>query len=140
MDRIIGIDYGKARIGVAISDWLGMMAHARATIPATSWDNAIAEIVQLARQEQVTFFVVGLPYNMDGSEGPAAASAKLFGEKLATASGLPVKYWDERMSTMFAQDILHSAGRKTKRSKPVIDQVAAQVILQSYMDANPLEE
>lgn len=136
--KLVGVDYGKARIGVAVSDDLGMLAHPRQTIPAHPSDEALRQLVAFGQKEQASAYVVGLPLNMDGSEGPAAAGVRLFGEKLRTASGLPVHFWDERLTTVTAQEMLHASGRNAKKGRAVIDQVAAQIILQAYMDAQAL--
>lgn len=136
--KLVGLDYGKARIGVAISDDLGMMAHPRQTVPAHPPEEALRLLAEFARKEKAEAFVLGLPLNMDGTEGPAAEGVRAFGKKLETVAELPVRFWDERLTTVTAQEMLHSAGRNAKKGRAVIDQVAAQVILQSYMDAQAL--
>lgn len=136
--KLVGVDYGKARIGVAISDDLGMLAHPRQTIPAHPADEALRQLVAFGQKERATAYVLGLPLNMDGVEGAAAAAVRAFGASLQTSSGLPVHYWDERLTTVTAQEMLRASGRNAKKGKAVIDQVAAQVILQTYMDAQAL--
>lgn len=131
--RILGIDHGEARIGVACSDELGMLAHPVATVSAK--DDPLVRIREIAAEKGAREIVVGMPRNMDGSCGPAAEKARAFGERVGEATGLPVRYWDERMTTLAAQRALHEAGRNAKQSRKVIDQAAAQILLQSYLDS-----
>jgi putative Holliday junction resolvase len=129
----LGVDLGSARIGLAVSDDLGMMAHPLATIPGGAGSHrAVADAAAKAGADTV---VIGLPRNMDGSYGPAAEAAKAFGEKLREISGCRIVFQDERLTTVAAQKSLHAAGRNTKKSRSVIDQVAAQMILQTYLDS-----
>ena len=131
--RILGIDLGRARIGVAVSDELGLLAHPVETIPARG-DPArrIAEIVREKNAERV---VIGLPRHMNGSVGIGAAEALAFAEKLRACLPCEVVTWDERMTTMAANRALRESGQKTRTSRSVVDQVAAQMILQGYLDA-----
>lgn len=132
--RGLGIDFGASRIGVAISDELGMLAHPLQTIPND--DAFLPKLQKIVLEKGISAIVVGIPRNMDGSYGPAAEKAKLFMSQLKTElPGLQLIAWDERLTTMEAQRLLHAAGRDVKKSRPVIDQVAAQVILQSYLDS-----
>jgi len=132
--RIMGIDLGAARVGVAISDDLGMLAHPLETIHVAK-TKPTERIVQLATEREVSTIVVGVPRNMDGSLGPAAQAAKEFVEQLKTHVACRVVTWDERLSTVSAQRSLREAGRSAKKQRNVIDQAAAQVILQSWLDA-----
>lgn len=132
--RRLGIDFGASRIGVAISDELGILAHPLETIPNN--DAFLPKLQKIVLEKGVSAIVVGIPRNMDGSYGPAAEKAKLFMSQLKTEfPGLQLIAWDERLTTLEAQRLLHAAGRDVKKSRPVIDQVAAQVILQSYLDS-----
>jgi putative Holliday junction resolvase len=132
--RRLGIDLGASRIGIAISDELGMLAHPVETIPNDS--GFLAKLQKMVIEKGITVIVMGIPRNMDGSYGPAAEKAKLFLSQLKTEfPGVQLIPWDERLTTMEAQRLLHAAGRDVKKSRPVIDQVAAQVILQSYLDS-----
>ncbi len=133
MKRALGIDLGDARVGVACSDELGMLAHPLETIPVKK-GRVIERILQLASEKKVEAIVIGMPRNMDGSFGPAAEKARAFIADLATRATCPVLPWDERLSTVSAQRSLQEAGRKARDQKSVIDQVAAQVILQSWLD------
>lgn len=135
--KALGIDYGDARIGVAASDDLGMMAHPVETIDAR--DNRIrptARIAEIATERKVTHVVVGMPLRMDGSEGTAAEKVRKFiaALKKDLPENLVVEEIDERLSTVEAQRQLHLSGKNTKKSKPVIDQAAAVVILQDWLD------
>lgn len=132
--RCLGIDFGSSRIGIAISDDLGMLAHPLETIPNDS--EFLARLQQIVLEKGVSRMVVGIPRNMDGSYGPAAEKAKLFLSQLKSEfTGVQLTAWDERLTTVEAQRLLHAAGRDIKKSRPVIDQVAAQVLLQSYLDS-----
>jgi putative holliday junction resolvase len=132
--RCLGIDFGSSRIGIAISDDLGMLAHPLQTIPNDSV--FLSRLRQIVLEKGVSRIVVGIPRNMDGSYGPSAEKAKLFLSQLKTEfAGVQLIAWDERLTTVEAQRLLHAAGRDIKKSRPVIDQVAAQVLLQSYLDS-----
>jgi putative Holliday junction resolvase len=136
MKKALGIDLGAARVGLALSDDLGMLAHPLETVRVKGAGDLAAYVARVIERERVEVAVIGLPRNMDGSHGPAAAKTREFGEKLrGKAPGCEVRYWDERMTTVAAQRALHEAGRDAKQSRPVIDQVAAQMILQGYLDA-----
>lgn len=132
--RCLGIDFGSSRIGIAVSDDLGMLAHPLETIPNGS--GFLSRLRQIVLEKGVSRIVVGIPRNMDGSYGPAAEKAKLFLSELkGEFAGVQLIGWDERLTTLEAQRLLHAAGRDIKKSRPVIDQVAAQVLLQSYLDS-----
>lgn len=137
MTRALGLDHGDARIGVAISDELGMLAHPHSTIRVADGD-PVPKIADLVAKERIGTIVLGMPRNMDGSYGPAAEKVRAFAERLRAAVTCPVKLWDERMSTKAAQRGLHAAGRNTKQSREVIDQAAAQIILQGWLDAQAM--
>ena len=134
MKKAIGIDLGDARVGVAISDDLGMLAHPLETIPTKSSD-VLKRVLALATERSAETIVVGMPRNMNGTFGPAAEKAKAFIEELRRETPIPVVSWDERMTTVSAQRALQEAGRNTRKQRPVIDQVAAQIILQSWLDS-----
>lgn len=138
MKRALGIDHGDARIGVAISDDLGMLAHPLETIHIKEVPDPIARIAALVDSKDVGHIILGLPRNMDGSYGPAAEKVRAFAEQLRAACGCQVKLWDERLTSVAAQRSLHEAGRKVKDSREVIDQVAAQLILQGWLDSQAM--
>lgn len=134
MKRVLGIDPGDARCGVAISDELGMLAHPLETIHIAKTD-PVERIVALVTEKSASAVVVGLPRNMDGTFGPAAEKSKVLIEALKARLTCRVIAWDERLTTVSAQRALRDAGRKAKNQKSVIDQAAAQILLQSWLDA-----
>jgi putative Holliday junction resolvase len=139
MKRILGIDHGEARIGLAISDELGMLAHALETVHLKEVADPVERIAQITARESVEVIVLGLPRNMNGTYGPAAEKVRAFGEQLKERTGCQVKMWDERLTSVAAQRSLHEAGRNVKQSRAVIDQVAAQMILQGYLDSQAMQ-
>ena len=134
MQRILGIDYGRARVGIAISDELQLLAHPLETRRITNPAEAIKRVSALIRDHDIAAIVVGIPRHMSGSFGPAAQEAKAFCESLRSRVGCEVVEWDERLTTVAAQRALHETGRNSRTSRDVIDQVAAQMILQGYLD------
>lgn len=137
--RALGIDVGEARIGLALSDGLGLLAHPCETVDARSPD-ALKRILTVIARESVQVIVIGLPRHMNGQEGPAALKARAFADSLrAKAKGCKVRFIDERLSTVAAQRALHDSGRNVKNSRKIIDQVAAQMILQTYLDGESLK-
>lgn len=142
--RVLGIDLGDARVGVARSDELGWFAHPLETIETARTD-AVRRIVDLVRELGAGTVVLGMPYRMDGSAGLAVDKAREFGKRLQAAlgEGVSLVEMDERWSTVSAQRQLREAGLGGRSHRPVIDQAAAVVILQSYLDrcqAESLEE
>ena len=131
--RIMGIDYGDARTGVAISDLTCTIAGSAAVVPSRNTEKAIADIVRLAKENQVGEIVVGLPRNMDGTEGARAELCRAFAEKLKEATGLPVAMWDERRTTVEAHNILSQHNYHGKKRKDTVDAVAATLILEGYL-------
>jgi putative pre-16S rRNA nuclease len=132
MNRALGIDFGGTRIGLAISDELRFLAHPLETIPAGK--NAVARIAEIVRDRKIDSVVVGIPRNMDGSMGPSANDALEFVKGLRAAVPCPVATWDERLTTVAANRALREAGKKTRSTRSYVDQVAAQMILQGYLD------
>ena len=130
--RILGVDFGQARIGVAVSDELGMLAHPVETI-LNSRDSA-KQIAEIAKEKDVERVVIGLPRHMNGSVGDSAEAATMFAEKLRGLLACEVVTWDERLTTMAASRTVRESGRNVRDSRSFIDQVAAQMILQSYLD------
>ena len=133
MKRIMGIDYGDARTGVAISDLLCTIVGSTTVIPSRNTEKAIADIVKLAKENMVGEIVVGLPRNMDGSEGPRAQLCREFAMQIEQATGLPVKLWDERRTTVEAHNILSAHNYHGKKRKDTVDAVAASLILEGYL-------
>ncbi len=137
MGRIVGIDPGQARIGVAISDEEGSIAFPRETVPAKGGTAEAARGVREAlADDEVSLAVVGLPLRLDVTEGEAARRARELGEVLAAALGVEVVYWDERLTTVAAERSLREMGRRGARQRDVVDQSAATILLQGYLDAN----
>ena len=138
MKRKIALDVGDVRIGVAVSDLLGITANPRETYVRKNGDtNAdIAYFCEYAKREEADAFVLGLPKNMDGTEGDRAVVTRQFGDMLQEASGLPVLYQDERLTTVSAERMLIDADVRREKRKKVIDKVAATIILQSYLDSH----
>ncbi len=138
--RILGLDVGTKNIGVAVSDETGTIAQAREVIKRGSDESAIKRIVEIVVEFGVEEMVVGYPFNLDGTIGKSADAVTGFAEKLKKAVSVPVKLWDERLSTKEAEDILLSADMTRGKRKQVIDKLAAQIILQNYLDARNRED
>ena len=135
--RILGLDYGARTIGVAVCDPLGLTAQPVETIfrrDENKLRRSLARLEELCREYEVEKLVVGLPLNMDGSEGERAKAARAFGEKLSLRTGLPVVYEDERLTTVEAEEILKEGRIVKEEWKKVIDQMAASLILRSYLE------
>lgn len=137
MKRIMGIDYGDARTGVAISDLTGTLVGSTCVIPSRCREKAIADLVRLARENGVGQIVVGLPRNMDGTEGQRAALCRKFAAELEAACGLPIRMWDERRTTVEAHNILSAHNYHGKKRKDTVDAVAASLILEGYLNSLP---
>lgn len=133
MKRVMGVDYGDARTGVAVSDLLCSLVGTTAVVNSHNPDKAIEELVRMAREMDVGQIVVGLPRNMDGTEGDRAKLCREFAQKLETASGLPVAMWDERLTTVAAHNILSAHNYHGKKRKNTVDAVAASLILEGYL-------
>ena len=129
----MGIDYGDARTGIAISDLLCSIVGTTTVIHSRNDEKTIAAILELIQKEQVGELVLGLPKNMDGTEGPRAELCRSFGEKLSQASGLSVHMWDERRTTVEAHNILSQHNYHGKKRKDTVDAVAASLILEGYL-------
>jgi putative Holliday junction resolvase len=138
MRPILGVDFGRARIGVAISDELRLLAHPVETIRSTKESSAL--IAKLARERNVERIVVGVPRLMSGGHGSAADEVMQFVEKLRKAVSCEVVTWDERLTTVAAHRALRDAGKKTRTTRGYVDQVAAQMILQGYLDSLQISE
>ena len=138
--RILGIDPGKVRIGLAISDAERRLASPLAVYTRKDDEQDAKFFKELVAQEEVGLLVIGLPVHTTGREGAQAQAARSFGAKLHTWTGLPCFFWDERFTTRFAESELWSAGLTHKRRKQRRDKVAAQMLLQSYLEAGcPME-
>ncbi len=133
--RLLGIDYGIKRIGIALSDPQGTMALPFDTILVRSDGSHIKAIHEIVDAYQVDKVVVGLPFNMNGSLGTAGDDVIRWGKQLETALGLPVVFWDERLTTSEAHEILTNMKVKGKRRKRSVDKIAASIILKGYLDS-----
>ena len=131
--RIMAIDYGDARTGVAISDPTGLLAGFTTVIHSRKPEQVAAELARLAAEHQVEELVMGFPRNMDGTEGPRAELYKAFAARVEEACGLRPVLWDERRTTVEAHNILHASGKKMKNHKKTVDAVAATLILEGYL-------
>jgi len=136
MSRTLGVDYGARRVGLAVSDELGMMAMPLDILPVQSSKQVIRDLLRLCQEKQVAAIVVGLPLNMDGSRGPAVEAVDRFVQELRQQGRLPVEVWDERMSSRQVERMLIDSDVSRSRRKGLVDKLAAQVILQSYLDAH----
>lgn len=133
--RVLALDHGTVRIGVAVSDELGMIARPLEFIPAEPWEEFLKRFNQLLAELKPEQIIVGLPRNMDGSLGPAAEKVRAFVAKLRETVTVPIRTWDERLTTVQAQRMLREAGHKAKDQKGRVDATAAAVLLQSYLDS-----
>lgn len=137
---ILGVDLGKARTGIAICDGGEMLASPLKVIQEHNRERLVEQIVLLAKERRAQLLAVGLPRNMDGSEGESAQNAREIGTLLEQASGLPVEFVDERGTTVTAHGYLNETNTRGKRRKAVVDAVAATVILQNYLDYRRLHK
>lgn len=131
--RVMGIDYGDARTGIAISDLLCSIVGSATVIHSRNMEKTLAEIQRLVKENDVTEIAVGLPKNMDGSEGPRAELCREFAARVEEVTALPVKLWDERRTTVEAHNILSEHNYHGKKRKNTVDAVAASLILEGYL-------
>lgn len=131
--KIMGIDYGDARTGVAISDLLCSIVGSTTVVPSRNREKLMADILRLIQENGVGEVVVGLPKNMDGTEGPRAELCRAFAEELKEKCGLPVAMWDERRTTVEAHNILSAHNYHGQKRKNTVDAVAASLILEGYL-------
>jgi putative Holliday junction resolvase len=139
-NRVMALDVGKVRIGVALSDPLGYTAQPLLTLWRKSRGEDLRSLLRLIRKHEVARIVVGNPLHMSGDLSPWAAKVQQFAEELRTRSALPVELWDERLSSVAAHEILDEAGHDRRDRKHVIDQVAAVVILRDWMESREREQ
>lgn len=133
MGKIMAIDYGDARTGIAISDLLRSLVGTTTVIHSRNQDKTLGEIDRLAKENGVEELVMGFPRNMDGSEGPRAELYRAFAQRVHEATGLPVRLWDERRTTIEAHQILSESNYHGKKRKNTVDAVAASLILEGYL-------
>ena len=135
MKKIMGIDYGDARTGVALSDLLCSIVGSTTVVPSRNKEKAMIDIVRIAKENDVGRIVVGLPRNMDGSEGVRAELCRQFAVELEAATGLEVVMWDERRTTVEAHNILSQHNYHGQKRKNTVDAVAASLILEGYLNS-----
>ena len=138
--NVVALDVGDKTIGVAVTDDLGLTAQGVGTVRRQSDRHDFPALFGLLSERRVARWVVGWPLNMDGSEGPRALKTRRFAQRLQARTEVPVLLWDERLSTYEAESILTAGGMRRERHKQVIDMLAAQVILQSYLAAGAPEQ
>ena len=138
MGRTLGIDYGTVRIGLAMSDPMGMMASPHSVLDAGHPAKVLADIVDLCNSQDVERVVIGWPLNMDGTPGRLTVSIGKFKDQLTEQVSIPVVTWDERLTTVTAEQGMRAAGTKRKRKKELVDQLAAQILLQHYLDSQEM--
>ena len=136
--RIIGMDYGDARVGIAVSDLLGITAQGVKTIKNTGIKQLLGEISAVINEYKPEKIVIGLPKNMDGSEGFRVDATRDFADKLKTVYKGEIVFWDERLSSMGAERYLNETNTRGKKRKAVLDTVAACIILEGYLSAHPM--
>jgi len=134
--KIIGVDLGDVRTGLAVSDALGMMASGIGTITANGFNALADKITEEAKKQGASLIVMGNPINMNGTVGPRSEKVQRFAEILNERSGLPVELFDERCSTMAAHQILNLTDTRGEKRKKVVDTLSAQIILQNYLDSH----
>jgi putative Holliday junction resolvase len=135
MPRWFGVDLGEKRIGTAVSDPDGFLASAREVVELAHPDEALRRVCERFRASGADAIVVGLPLNMDGTRGPAAQKAEAFARQLAAELGVPVRLWDERLTTKTAHDAMRQTGVRGEKRRGRVDKLAAQVMLQGFLDA-----
>lgn len=131
--RVMAIDYGDARTGVAVSDAAGLLTGYTTVVHSRSPERTAEEIARIAAERQAQELVMGFPRNMDGTEGPRAELYRAFAALVEEKTGMPVRLWDERRTTIEAHQILHASGKKMKAHKKNVDAVAASLILEGYL-------
>ena len=133
--RILALDLGKKRIGLAISDPLGITAQGLPTLQRTNIRGDMAALAQIVAERDVTLLLMGNPLHMSGDAGRQAAYVHEFAERLAVHTGVPLKYWDERLTTVEAHRVLRSSGIGIEKRARAIDKLSAVILLESYLDS-----
>src|SRR3954447_18830970 len=133
--RVLAIDHGTKRIGLAISDELGIIAQPLEFVPAEPFADFLTRLKQIIKEKQVELLLVGMPRNMDGSYGPAALKVQEFMAVLKDTVAIPIKSWDERLTSAQANRFLIAANVRRDQRKEKVDKMAAAILLQSYLDS-----
>jgi putative Holliday junction resolvase len=136
--RILGLDHGTKRVGVAVSDEMHLIAQPLEYIAPEPFADFLARLKEILREKEIGLIVIGMPRNMDGSYGPAALKVQEFAAVLKDAVAVPLKLWDERLTTTQAQKFLIQGGVRRDQRKEKVDQTAAAILLQSYLDSRTL--
>jgi putative holliday junction resolvase len=136
--RVLALDLGKRRIGLAMSDELGLTAQGLETLERTNIRSDLARLGEIASQNNVSTILIGNPIHMNGQEGRQSGHAHDFGARLQIATGLPVEYWDERLTTVEAQRVLRQSGISIEKRASAVDRLAAVILLESYLDSRQL--
>ena len=132
--RLLGLDYGRKRLGIAISDPLRITAQSLPTIIVNTWEQVLSEIITIVRELSVSQIVVGMPLHLKGVKGATAIEVEKFTAQLKLTAQIPVTTWDERWTSVVAKQTIVDMGKSPSRHKGKIDQIAAQLILQNYLD------
>ena len=133
--RILGIDHGTRRVGIAVSDEMHMIAQPMEFIPAEPFDAFLARLKEIIAEKEVGLMLIGMPRNMDGSYGPAAEKVREFIAALQTEIQVPIKTWDERLTSVQANRFLIESNTRRDKRRGKVDQTAAAILLQSYLDS-----
>ncbi len=133
--RIMALDHGTRRIGVAVSDEMRMIASPLEFIPAESFEKAMERLQQIVREKEVSLILIGMPRNMDGTYGPAAQKVNDFIVALQQQIATPIKTWDERLTSVMANRVLLEGNVRRDKRKQAVDKMAAAILLQSYLDS-----
>ena len=135
MAKILGIDYGEKRLGFAVSDPDGIIAMPLRVVTVRGEGDALTQVVTVCEETHAEAVVIGLPFNMNGTEGPSAQKVRAFIERLKQRISIPIHTWDERMTSRIAEQVLIQADTRRAKRKMVIDKLSAQLILRDYLDA-----
>jgi putative Holliday junction resolvase len=133
--RILALDLGKRRIGLAVSDELGITAQGLETLQRTNLREDLARLAKLAQQSNVTLIVMGNPLHMSGREGRGTDYARAFASRLEAVTSIPVQLWDERLTTVQAQRVLRESGASIEKRAKAVDRLAAVILLESFLDS-----
>lgn len=135
MPRVLGVDLGSARVGLALSDPTGLTAQPLEVLRTSGDDDVAATIADRVRELEVDEVVVGIPIRMNGTRGPEAEAAEAFAQRLEARARVPVHRWDERLSTKQAEGVMRSGGADARRQRGTVDKVAAAIVLQAYLES-----
>ena len=138
--RVLALDFGKRRIGLAVSDEMGLTAHGLATLERTRLREDITRLADLAAERDVSLILMGDPLHMSGRQGVQSEKAREFAERLRQRTGLPIRFWDERLNTVEAQRVLRESGISSRKRARSVDRLSAVILLESYLDWRSIDE